>query len=287
MGKTRSILLVEDDVDVSEMLSHYLQVQGYEVLTTFWGEDAIRIAEEKPPDLTVLDIRLPGIDGFEVCRQLRSQQRTKHVPIIFLTECEQRSDRLSGLRLGAVDYITKPFDFQELRLRVRNVLRRTDLHVATNPITDLATGAVIDDQLVLLLWQEKWTLLLIQVRGLHEFNDHYGFMAGDEMLRAIALLLKDIAEEQAAFIGHLGECDFVFINSARQDEQSQRQIAARLEQALDSLRLFQSCKWRANGQPGLSLSVNSISAQDGPWQISLGAMPNRANGSSASRPAGV
>lgn len=121
------ILLIEDDLDVADMLNAYFRVQGYEVFTSNWGEDGVRAVATVRPDLILLDIRLPDIDGYEVARRLRADRKTNTIPIIFLTERRDRADRLQGLELGADDYITKPFDLQELRLRVRNAIRRADL----------------------------------------------------------------------------------------------------------------------------------------------------------------
>ena len=112
------ILIVEDDLDVAEMLNAYFRVQGYEVIAVNWGEDGVRACQTENPDLVILDIRLPDIDGYEVARRLRDDRRTKEVPIIFLTEKRERADRLQGLELGADDYITKPYDVQELRHQV-------------------------------------------------------------------------------------------------------------------------------------------------------------------------
>ncbi|MBZ0302916.1 MAG: response regulator, partial [Anaerolineae bacterium] len=109
MDKPR-ILIVEDDLDLSDMLSGFFQVENYEVLTAAWGSDALRITSEEAVSLIMLDIRLPDIDGYEICRQLRSNRQTQDTPIIFLTEKRDRVDRLQGLELGVVDYITKPFD---------------------------------------------------------------------------------------------------------------------------------------------------------------------------------
>jgi DNA-binding response OmpR family regulator len=120
-----TILIVEDDLDIADLLHQYLQAQGYNVLTANWGEDGLRACFANPPDLVILDIRLPDIDGFEVARRLRTNHRTKDTPIVFLTEKRERMDRLKGLELHAEDYITKPFDIQELRLRIRNVLDRS------------------------------------------------------------------------------------------------------------------------------------------------------------------
>ena len=97
------ILVVEDDLDVAEMVNAYFNVQGYEVHTVNWGEDAVRACQSSPPDLVILDIRLPDIDGFEVAFRLRNNRKTKEIPIIFLTEKRARSDRLQGLELGADD----------------------------------------------------------------------------------------------------------------------------------------------------------------------------------------
>ncbi len=123
----QKILIVEDDPDVAEMLTAYFRSQEYDVSTVNWGEDGVRSALQVPaPDLVILDIRLPDIDGYEVARHLRGDRRTTDIPIIFLTEKRERADRLRGLELGADDYITKPFSPREMVSRVKAVLRRTE-----------------------------------------------------------------------------------------------------------------------------------------------------------------
>ena len=191
MAETQRILVVEDDIEIAGMLDEYFEAQGYEVMTTAWGENALGLTEDVLPDLVVLDIHLPDIDGYEVCRRLRGHRRTEHIPVIFLTERNKRIDRLSGLELGAVDYITKPFDIQELRLRVRNALRRASLGTLVNPITGLPTDPLIDERLAAMLRQENWTLLSMGIQGLRDFSDVYGFVASDDVLRAVALMLKN------------------------------------------------------------------------------------------------
>lgn len=127
------ILIVEDEASTAEMLTAYFSSLGYQVSHAGWGQDAVTMATRIQPDLVVLDIHLPDIDGYEVCLRLRSQPRTEHTPVIFLTERRERVDRLTGLELGAVDYITKPFDVQELRFRVRNALRRSSRETLLHP----------------------------------------------------------------------------------------------------------------------------------------------------------
>ena len=119
MGKGR-ILVVEDDFDISNMLRIYFSGQGYEVQVAPRGGDALMLTRKQLPQLIVLDIMLPDMNGYDVCRELRSTTRTSHIPIIFLTQKDERSDKIAGLELGADDYITKTFDIEELKLRVKN-----------------------------------------------------------------------------------------------------------------------------------------------------------------------
>jgi len=146
-SRKRHILIVEDDMDTSDMLCAYFEGQGYEVTTAAWGNDALQLCQEIVPDLIIQDIRLPDINGYEVVKQLRHSGRTQQVPVIFLTEMRDRADRIAGLKLGAVDYITKPFDMQELRLRVRNALRRASYESLVSPVTGLPGERVVLEKL--------------------------------------------------------------------------------------------------------------------------------------------
>ena len=129
MAKAR-LLIVEDDFDISNMLRIYFTGQGYDVDVAPRGGDALDKTRVVMPHLIVLDIMLPDINGYEVCRALRTNTRTSHIPVIFLTQKDERSDKLQGLELGADDYITKPFDIDELKLRVQNAIARSEREVA-------------------------------------------------------------------------------------------------------------------------------------------------------------
>ena len=117
----KKILVVDDDVKTVELVKLYLNRDGYRVLTAYDGIEALHLARESHPDLIVLDLMLPGVDGLEICRILRTES---DVPIIMLTAMTTDQDRLTGLDLGADDYVTKPFSPRELAARVRAVLRR-------------------------------------------------------------------------------------------------------------------------------------------------------------------
>ncbi len=213
MGKGR-ILVVEDDADISNMLRIYFTSLGYEVLVAARGGEVLERCKHQLPHVIVLDIMLPDIDGYAVCKQLRTSLRTSHIPIIFLTQKDERSDRIAGLELGADDYITKPFDIEELRLRVQNAQRRAERESLTNPTTGLPSGKLIEEQLRLLMRKKNWALLYIGLPGIETFGDAYGFVAGDEVLRFAALVISETVDKLGTpddFIGHVGADDFIVI----------------------------------------------------------------------------
>lgn len=255
------ILIVEDDPDVAEMLNAYFGVQGYEVFTANWGEDGVRTGQAEQPDLVILDIRLPDIDGYEVARRLRSDRRTNTIPIIFLTEKRDRADRLHGLELGADDYITKPFDVQELRLRVRNSLERKGQGSLTNPVSGLPEGALVDEHLNECLKQPKHALLLVSLENLQAFRELYGFVASDDVLRAVSLMILNAMREVGSadgFLGHLTATEFVIsVVSANIPALSER-IVNRLEQSLDYFYPIRDRDQAANWQDRLAIKTSQI-----------------------------
>jgi PleD family two-component response regulator len=215
MSKGR-ILVVEDDTDISNMLKIYFSAQEFEVTVAARGSEALDRTRKQLPSVIVLDIMLPDIDGYEVCTRLRKTLRTSHVPIIFLTQKDERSDRIAGLELGADDYITKPFDIEELRLRVQGAMRRAERESLTNPTTGLPSGKLIEEQLRGLMRRGGWGLLYVGVQHIEAFTDVYGFVAGDEVLRYTALLLGEMDDKLGGpddFIGHVGGDDFVLITT--------------------------------------------------------------------------
>lgn len=230
------ILIVEDDLDVAEMLNAYFRVQGYEVFTVNWGEDGVRAGQTIFPDLVILDIRLPDIDGYEVARRLREDRHTQEIPIIFLTEKRERVDRLQGFEVGADDYITKPFDVQELRLRVRNALKRVSQGSLTNPVSGLPEGPLVEERLSDSIHKSGSSLLHISISHLNSFREAYGFVASDDVLRAISLMVHNTMKETGTtddFLGHLTPTDFIVVMPPNTMASFQERIRSRLEQSLD------------------------------------------------------
>lgn len=188
MAKER-ILVVEDNRDIANVLQLFLTSRGYLVKATPRGRDALSLSRLELPNLILLDILLPDLDGYEVCRALRTSPRTGHIPIIFLTQKDERSDRIAGLQLGVDDYITKPFDIEELGLRIQNVLQRTERERLTDPRTGLPAGKLVEDQVAGLLTVEGWGLLACRLEGFDRYLESRGPLAGDEVLRGATQFL--------------------------------------------------------------------------------------------------
>ena len=232
MGKSR-LLVVEDDIDIGNMLKIYFSGMEFDVDVAVRGSDALEKTKQVLPHLIVLDIMLPDIDGYEVCRNLRTNMRTSHIPVIFLTQKDERSDKLQGLELGADDYITKPFDIEELKLRVQGAIRRSERESLTDPRSGLPAGRLIENRLREIIREKGWALLDARVNNFEPFKDVYGFVTGDDVLRFTAMLIGEVVDELGAtsdFIGHAGGDNFVIITS---DEKSAA-IKARLKERFDA-----------------------------------------------------
>ncbi len=229
MGKAR-LLIVEDDIDISNMLRIYFSSQGYEVDTAPRGTDALEKTRQNLPHLIVLDIMLPDIDGFEVCRILRTNTRTSHVPIIFLTQKDERSDKLQGLELGADDYITKPFDIEELKLRAQRAIERSEQQSLTDPRSGLPSGRLIEEQLRRIIRLDDWALMDIRINYYEPFKDVYGFVAGDDVLRFTAMLMGEVVDELGTsddFIGHAGGDNFIIITKEAASQEIKQHLKKR------------------------------------------------------------
>ena len=228
-----SLLIVEDDPDTSEMLRVYFEAQGYNVALAATGQDALFLCKDQLPDLILLDVRLPDLDGFEVGKRLQDDLRTSRLPVIFVTERRERDYRIAGLKLGAIDYITKPFDIQELRLRVRNALRRAGSQ--NNPVTGLPGEKLTINRLELTLERTSWAIISVSLTGLTTFNEIYGFVARDDVLRAIALILTSAIDESGTiddFVGHPTENRFIIISHGAKIQNIRQHIENRLNQAM-------------------------------------------------------
>lgn len=168
----QTIFVVEDDADISELVSFNLEKQGFKVKTEKNGQKAFELILQKPPDLLILDLNLPGLSGIEICKYLRENARTKDLPIIMLTARTQEIDKIIGFEIGADDYVTKPFSIRELMARVNALLRRSmPALVESFEIGDLKVYLNMhrvmckDKEIILTPTEYKLLEALIQVKG--------------------------------------------------------------------------------------------------------------------------
>lgn len=292
MGKGR-ILVVEDDLDISKMLRIYFDSQGYEVLVANRGNEALDVCRTKLPNVIVLDINLPDIDGYEVCRILRSNTRTSYVPIIFLTQRDERSDKIAGLELGADDYITKPFDIEELKLRVEGTIRRSLREALTHPVTNLPAGKLIEEQLKAAKESSNdWTLLYFGIRNINAFKEIAGPIQVNEVLLFLADIMRETIEAHGTmddFIGQASDNDFIVITSAQAAPVICKTITQRFNEESNvfypfSVReagkvTYQDIDGGTKEADLMQLAVGVVSSSDGPFadivQITEDAAENR------------
>jgi CheY-like chemotaxis protein len=291
MGKGR-ILVVEDDLDISKMLRIYFDSQGYEVLVANRGQEALDICRTKLPNVIVLDINLPDIDGYEVCRILRNNTRTSYVPIIFLTQRDERSDKIAGLELGADDYITKPFDIEELKLRVEGTIRRSLREALTHPVTNLPAGKLIEEQLKSVKESESWTLLYFGIRNINAFKEIAGPIQVNEVLLFLADIMRETIEAHGTmndFIGQASDNDFIIITTSEASSPICRTIVQRFDEESNvfypfSVReagkvTYQDIDGTTKEADLMKLAVGVVTSDDGPFadivQITEDAAENR------------
>lgn len=195
-----SILVVDDDVTNIMMLAQLLQTE-YEVIFATGGEQALELAASALPDLILLDVIMPGLDGYAVCTHLKADPLTTHIPVIFLTGLEEDDTESRCLEIGAVDYVTKPFNAAVVRSRVRNHVELKQMRdtllalAATDGLTGLANRRRFDEALQteckrLSRMRAALSLIMIDVDYFKLYNDTYGHVAGDTCLRALADVLR-------------------------------------------------------------------------------------------------
>lgn len=203
-----TLLVVEDEVLTTDFLRRYFGLAGYEVISAQTGIDAIRLAIHHQPEIIILDIVLPDTDGYAVCKKLRGDARTSHIPVIFLTGKDRRSDRLDGLELGADDYLTKPFDAEDLRLRVQTILDRQHGEgkpPLVDPETSLPNRDLVTERLPELLELPESVFLDVQIKRYDDFATKYGVEAVGQVVRTTAKLIGDLLHEidtERTFLGH-------------------------------------------------------------------------------------
>lgn len=226
-GKAR-ILVADDEPHIRRILQFLLEQEGFEVLMAENGEEAWKQVAVAQPDLVLLDVMMPGMDGYAVLSVIREGFETRNLPVIMLTAKGEEQDKVRGLKGGANDYVVKPFNHDELLLRVTNLLEATRSEREANPLTGLPGNRAIEREIqARILAGQPSGYMYIDIDRFKSFNDHYGYSRGDRAISYVAGVLVGCSRKFGSendFIGHVGGDDFVVITSAEQAETLARHI---------------------------------------------------------------
>ncbi len=255
----KRLLIIEDDPDVAELLLVYFGAYQYDVFHTDTGELGVAVARAHFPHLILLDIMLPDIDGYDVCRALRATSLTRYIPIIFLTQRDERANRVKGLELGADDYITKPFNVDELRLRVQGSISRATRDRLHEPRSGLPSGSLVVEEINARQREHvPHHLLVFKVDNFDVYSDVYGFMAADEVFGFAAQTIQSAVGGYGTPDDFVGVRDDHFVVITHAEDPTPLIARARLDfqQGIQPFYSFQDVE-----QGGLVLDVGTDSQQ--------------------------
>ncbi len=228
-----TILVVDDDPDIARFVEVNLRSAGYDVAVAGDGEEALEKASELRPDLVLLDVMMPRIDGFEVAQRLRKNPQTANTSIIMLTAKALSADKVTGLQSGADDYIIKPFDPIELLARVKGTLRRAKEMRNLSPLTGLPGNIRIQEEIERQVREGRpFAVLYCDLDNFKTYNDQKGFVRGDRLIQATARIIQDAVVEfdpSEGFVGHVGGDDFVAVVDPDVAEQAAQRVCARFD----------------------------------------------------------
>lgn len=280
------ILIVDDDKFITKVIKDCLDKEGYIVHSATDSQSGLEEVYQNPPDLILLDVVLPGMNGHEICRLLRNDTRTSHVPIIMLTSKGGTNDKVEGFEAGADDYITKPFEAAELVARVKTHLRRAKQEKSFNPLTGLPGNIMIETEIKNRVEQrdEHFAVLYIDLDNFKAYNDVYGFLKGDEVLKLVALIIEQCIREDGNrddFVGHVGGDDFIAVTTPDKVDSVCKNIISRFDSTVPLLYSSEDRKRgyivtldRQNKQtqyPLVSISIGVVSNErrslESHWQV--------------------
>ncbi len=263
-------VLVVDDEKANRLLLTELLKDDYRVMLAKDGEMALALALRHRPDIVLLDVVMPGMDGYQVLRELKGRDETRVIPVIFISALDSLEDEEKGLLLGAADYIAKPFHPPIVRARIRNHVqavshRRLLEHLAlVDALTEIPNRRRLENAM-----QGPWpkgrqmSLVMIDVDDFKHYNDHYGHAAGDRVLRRVALTLQQLLKRDTDLVARYGGEEFVLFLPDT-DAEGARVVAEQARQAVRDLGIAHA---RSTAGSGLSISLGGVSVllpQTGP-----------------------
>jgi diguanylate cyclase (GGDEF)-like protein len=233
------VLIADDDPYIRQLLELALSEAGYEVTSAIDGYELVRLAQDRPPSLILVDLAMPRMDGYEAIRQLRNDTRTAHVPMLILTARTNTKDVVTGFETGADDYIAKPFDINELLARVKSHLRRSIQRPVLNPLTGLPGGVLLSQAIrQRLASKTPFALLYADLDNFKAFNDIYGFSRGDQVLLFVAGIIQKVMAAHGNpddSIGHIGGDDFAMLTTPDRAERICRALIGTFDEEVTQL----------------------------------------------------
>ncbi|MFZ1028145.1 MAG: PleD family two-component system response regulator [Limnoraphis robusta] len=241
------ILVIDDDQTNIKVIIDTLKPVGLTIISARNGEMGIKRALYALPDLILLDVMMPGIDGFETCRRLKSEPTTQSIPVLFMTALDNEDSKVKGFNAGGVDYITKPFGSREVIARVKthlNLKRKQDLLerlAAIDGLTEIPNRRQFDTVIEKEWWRAKrsevpLSLILLDIDYFKKFNDGYGHSCGDECLRKVAQTLARSVQRSSDFVARYGGEEFAVILPETPLDAA-RDIAEKIRENVESLQL--------------------------------------------------
>lgn len=239
MAEKARILVADDEPHIRRILQFLLENEGFEVYLAEDGSQAWEAVRTFQPDLVLLDVMMPRMDGFAVLDEIRAGFETSTLPVIMLTAKGESSDKVRGLKGGANDYVIKPFNHDELLLRVGNLLDVTRREREANPLTGLPGNRAIERETVSRISSgDPFGFMYIDIDRFKSFNDYYGYSRGDMAISYLAGVLISCSKRFGSpddFIGHVGGDDFVLISTSARAEELARNIIEEFDEGIGGL----------------------------------------------------
>ncbi len=270
MTLPRARLLIVDDEPINIHMLDAMLRADYDISAATNGEQALKRALTTPPDLILLDIQMPSMDGYEVCRRLRDNEHTRDIPIIFVTAKTDTSEEIRGLELGAVDYITKPFHPLIVRIRLKNHLELKQQRDLLNRLSSLdgLTGIAnrrFFDRFLAQEWSrtirsnEEISLIMLDVDHFKSYNDNYGHIAGDDCLKAISQALTAVVSRSTDLVARYGGEEFICVLSSTGLDGTAN-VAEKLRASVEALAIPHAY---SDTKPVVTISVGGATAKPG------------------------
>jgi PleD family two-component response regulator len=225
-----TVLVVDDDKMLREIIGTNLELGGFNILSASDGPSALALLDERLPDVVVLDVLMPLMDGYATLGRIRRHATASHVPVIVLTGGgSDTTEPVKSLEAGADDFISKPFSPQEMLARVRAKVRRANVDSSLQPLTRLPGNIAIEHEVRRRFEaREPWAVIYADLDNFKAFNDHYGFVRGDDAIRLVSSTMSDSIKRvgtETDFLGHIGGDDFIIVTSAQRAENLARTVA--------------------------------------------------------------